>query len=29
MLEDDRERHHQAVSLPHKEPQENLANLLT
>ena len=28
MLEDDRERHHQAVSLPQKEPQENPANLL-
>ena len=28
MLEDDRERHHQAVSLPHKEPQENPTNLL-
>ena len=28
MLEDDRERHHQAVSLPHKKPQENPANLL-
>ena len=24
----DRERHHQTVSLPHKEPQENPANLL-
>ena len=27
-IEDDRERHHQDVSLPHKEPQDNRANLL-
>ena len=28
MLEEDREQNHQAVSLPHKEPQENPASLL-